>query len=595
MLLVVPMLAALAVVLLSGNRRWSKYVAIVGSVSGLLLLYFISYGTTTLPWFTIGNFTFNITMTIEQFNLALLFVVLFIGSLIMVYSSAFMELLSEQRRYYAEMLAFEISMVVFAMSGNFILLFIAWEFLSLLSYLLIGFWHVRDRTNRAARLAVTTVFIGDIALIAAIVIFWSYFGSLEFSTILASVPAVIPIRLYAGVLLLLLAIFTKSAQFPFQEWLPEAMEGPTPVSAFLHSSTMVKAGVFAAIILFPLLYGANVLPVILAVGIITAVISTLNAMKETQIKKVLAYSTVQELALMLIAVSVGAIFAAIYFFVIQSFYKALLFFSSGSIMRSTSEEHLGNVSGLRSNKLLFASTLIGVLSVAGFFPLSGFFAAASLDTTIFGNMLVYVIISLVGFGTSFYIFRWFFNVSKRPAGVGVEIRYSGESRRIVYPAALLALSTVAASVIFLGIERFLSQGAASAPYLSNSLPLGIGLYDAIIFTVLIIAGAVISYLVYASRYSKRLLRVGMGPLKSLVYSHMVFMAVYNLLAKFVYYIGDGIGFFDDSLNTALDYLGHTVIAIASRFRRISVGAINPYAFIFIIGLIFLLAYAYMVV
>ncbi len=593
-MLVVPLLAALAAVLLSGNRRWPRYAAILGSVGSLCLLYFINYGTTTVPWFTIGSFTFNITMTIEEFNLALMFIVLFIGTLIMIYSASFMETQSEQRRYYAEMLAFEISMVVFAMSGNFILLFISWEFLSLFSYLLIGFWHVRERADRAARLAITTVFIGDIALIASIAIFWSYFGTLEFSAILASIPAVIPIKLYAGALLLLVAIFTKSAQFPFQEWLPEAMEGPTPVSAFLHSSTMVKAGVFAAIILLPLFRGTDLLGLMLIFGIITAVVSTLNAMKETQIKRVLAYSTVQELSLMLIAVSVGAVFAAIYFFIIQSFYKALLFFSAGSVMRSTSEEQLGRVSGLGTNKLLYISTLLGVLSLAGFFPLSGFFAAASLDTSLLGNIMIYAVISAIGFATSFYIFRWFFLLSKPTADIRTAMRYEGEAGKIVYPIAFLAVLTVAASFVFLDIQGFISVGATSEPYLANSSSIGIGTMDGAVFTVLVVFGAVLGYLVYASRYSKTLSKKSIGHLGPVVYSHVIFIAVYNLLAKFVYYIGDGIGFFDDYLNAALDYLGHTVILVASRFRRISVGSINPYAFIFVIGLIFLLAYVYMV-
>jgi NADH-quinone oxidoreductase subunit L len=137
-----------------------------------------------------------------------------------------------------------------------------------------------------------------------------------------------------------IAIFTKSAQFPFHEWLTDAMEGPTPVSAYLHSSTMVKAGVFAAILLFPPLPGNGMLPIILVFGIITAILSTFGALRELHIKKVIAYSTIQELSIMFIAIGSGALLAAVYFFFVQTFYKALLFFSAGNIMEATGSEYI---------------------------------------------------------------------------------------------------------------------------------------------------------------------------------------------------------------------------------------------------------------
>ncbi len=593
LLLLIPIALSLAAVLLSRNSMGLRYVAVGGSIASFALLYFVSYGTVTIPWFTAGSFAFNITTTIAPLNLALLGTVLFIGSLVMVYSSGFMSTLSEQRRFYAEMLAFEISMCAFAMSGNFVLLFISWEFMSLTSYLLIGFWHGRERAVRSSRLAVTIVLMGDIALLAAIAVFLNLFGTLSFSGILAALPAHASPQLYLGALLLVVAVLTKSAQFPFQEWLPDAMEGPTPVSAFLHSTTMVKAGVFLAIILYPLLYRAGVTPVIMTFAVVTAAISTVSAMRSRHVKRVIAYSTIQELSLMLVAVSGGALFAAIYFFLVQSLYKALLFFSAGSIMKATDEEGLDRISGLGINKVLYISTLIGVLSLAGFFPLSGFFAAASTGGAFSQNLVIYAIISLIGLATSFYIFRWFLLVSKPASAEATALRYLGQPRSMLFPIVILACLTAFASVFVVFLNSFLAGGYGWSTYLASGMPISISLQDGIIVMALALVGAAASYLVY----KRRSRAPAQGKSVSLAAAHRrgAFALLYILSASFLYDLGEGVALFESYLNGMFDYLGHLLVLSASRLRRMSVGAINPYAFIFAVSAILLLAYALLVI
>ncbi|MEM3839063.1 MAG: proton-conducting transporter membrane subunit [Candidatus Micrarchaeaceae archaeon] len=595
LLLLLPLLAALAALALAKPSRRLWIAAALASFASLIMLHFVAYSTYTLQWFSADSLDVQIVATVAPFNMALLAIVFFVGGLIYVYSAGYMDTLSEQKRFYIEMLAFQISMSAFAMAGNFILLFIAWEFLSMLSYLLIGFWHTREKAVRAARLAITTVLIGDVSLIAAIVILWNLFGTFTFASIISNMaalsgPAASQLKLYVASVLLIIAIFTKSAQFPFQEWLPEAMEGPTPVSAFLHSTTMVKAGVFASIILFPIFSAAKLLPVLLAVGLVTAVIATLNAIRETHVKRVIAYSTVQELSLMLVAVSAGALVAAVYFFIVQSFYKALLFFAAGDVMKATKKESITEIRGLKSNRLLYISTLFGVLSVAGLVPFSGFFASAGIDSSLSGNLPIYALISAISLGTSFFIFRWFIMISLPDKGDSKIIMYKGLPKSMVLPAAILAAFTIASSAIIFYLNSFLNPvGLQAAPYMLSSAPFLIKLPDLVLLTALFAIGAALAIALYSKGQSKSHTQSMLG------YSHGLFIIFYDMLAKFVYEISEGIVAFDIYLSSAFDWIGHFFVLAGRGFRRASVGSINPYAFIFAVGLAAIFALALLVV
>ncbi|HVA82835.1 MAG TPA: proton-conducting transporter membrane subunit, partial [Candidatus Aquilonibacter sp.] len=334
LLAVVPLLISIAIIsILKRESGAIKAVALIGSLTPLLFAALLmgQVGTSqTINWFSVNGAQFTITANLMPINFLLYLLVSIIAPLVVLYSIGFMNVLSENKRFYIEMLAFEAAMVTFSIAGNFLLLFIAWEFLSVTSYLLIGFWNYKESANSAARKTITIILLGDIALLAAIAIFFVTYSTLDFNTIIAQAGiGGLSASVLAALTLVLIAIFTKSAQFPFQEWLSAAMEGPTPVSAFLHSSTMVKAGVFLLLVLFPLYSGTKLMPVIEIVGALTALIGIGNALVGTHIKRILAYSTVEELGLMLFAIGIGAYSAAVYFFFAQTFYKALLFFYAG--------------------------------------------------------------------------------------------------------------------------------------------------------------------------------------------------------------------------------------------------------------------------
>jgi NADH-quinone oxidoreductase subunit L len=591
LILLLPLIVAAVLIGVLKESMMNRYIAVVASLISLLMIPLVSMGSTTIGWFGVGASQFNITILVTPLNLILLGLVAFMATVILLYSSGFMEVLSEQRRFYIEMLLFQVAMSAFAMSGNFIMLFISWEFLSLFSYLLIGFWYQRERASRAAREAVTIILIGDLALLASIAVFWGVFGTLEFSAIMASLPATATPELALGVALLLIAVFTKSAQFPFHEWLTAAMEGPTPVSAFLHSSTMVKAGVFTVIILSPLFAAASAMNIILIFGLVTAVLATTSAMRELHIKKVIAYSTIQELSLMLVAVAGGAVLAAIYFFVVQSFYKALLFFSAGSVMKATNEEDLGKATGLRENKLVYLSAIFGVLSLAGFIPFAGFFAGIGVDSAFTANILVYAIISLIGMGTSFYIFRLFFMSSKPSATPSIRYKYLGQPKTMTYAMLILAALSLLGSAAFFILPQFVTHGFMTN-YAANSSPLSFSLFDAIVLTVLVIIGAAAGFLVYGKRDAKEATPVP-SDIDTVLYNGRIINAFYLLISRFFSELAEGVTVFDLFVSDFFDLTAKLTMRSGRVVRRASVGQINPYALMFALGIIVLLIYVYL--
>jgi NADH-quinone oxidoreductase subunit L len=558
--ILLPLIVALPLAGLLKNEKSIAYVSVGASLISLAMLPFINKGLLQINWFSVGPFQFSLVTNVSTLNYILLFLVLLLSPFIYIYSIGYFKNRVEYKRYYLEMLSFTTAMAFFSIAGNFISLFVAWEFLSIASYLLIGFWYRKKSASRAARKALTIVFIGDIALLASIAIIWNTYGTLTFANII-SIPKV-------ASLLLLIAIFTKSAQFPFNEWLPDAMEGPVPVSAYLHSTTMVKAGVFIAILLFPLFERSNVLLYFIIFGIITALIATLNALKETHVKRILAYSTVQELGLMLSAVGIGAIGAAVYFFFAQAFYKALLFFSSGIMIEANENENINSIYGLKRNRLVYISTLFGVLALAGFIPFDGFFSSVSIGSSFSSNLVAYIIISLISVGTSFFIFRWLFTVSKDTKNKNISLSYITQPKSMVFTTFSLSVLLLLASVAFF---YFGSLGYT----------LSLKYKEAVIETALVALGFAISYIIYV----KEKISISNRLLESLVYNSRFFNLLYEWSAKFVYFISNGAGMLDLYINDMFDWLGHATILIGNFARRIENGGISFYALVIILSFI----------
>jgi len=563
LILLIPLLISLPIMALTRESKRIAYTAIAASIASLALLPFVNLGTFSIDWFNVGGFEFSLVGSVSELNIVLLILVFLLAPFIYTYSIGYIKNRSEFKRYYIEMVAFTVAMASFAIAGNFIFFFIAWEFLSITSYLLIGFWYRKRNAALAARKAVTIVLIGDISLLASIALFWNVYHTLTFSSISAAGGAS-----SAAVLLLIIAIFTKSAQFPFDEWLPDAMEGPVPVSAYLHSATMVKAGVFAAMVLFPIFARTHALIYFLTIGMLTAAIATTNAMREKHIKRILAYSTVQELALMLSAIGVGALGAALYSFFAQAFYKTLLFFNSGVMMDVNENENIDAIYGLKKNKLVYSSTIFGVLALAGFIPFDGFFSSVAIGSSFSTNLFAYIIISTISIATSFFIFRWFFAVSKDTKNRNIIASYRIQPRSMLISIASLAVILLIASVVFFYFNMF-----------GYRLSLNFG--EALIETALVVIGFGISYAVY----EKKRFSIKSSLLEKIAYNGAAINIFYNWFAEFIYKISEGIGIFDLYINDLFDWIGHIAVRLGDIIRNLVNGDISFYALIIVISII----------
>lgn len=579
-LVILPIVAASFLALLTyGKEKYTGPVVLVGSlITSAMVVYdsLVSPGAVQqIAWFGISGYTIHITTQLLPLNIILSLLIAIITPLIMFYSMGYMEVKTERPRFYFEIGIFAAAMLLFAIAGNFITMFIAWEMLGVTSYLLIGFWYQKDNPPYAARKSISTILIGDFAMLAAMLSVWVSYHTFSFSRILAlPTNPVLPIAMF----LVLVATFTKSAQFPFHEWLADAMEGPTPVSAFLHSSTMVKAGVFLVLVLFPLFVKSGLSELILAIGIISALLGASNAISSHHIKKILAYSTIEDLGLMFVAIGLHAIIAAVLFFIVQAFYKALLFMSAGSIMRANGEEEdIYKTYGSYKRKLLYIPMLIGVLSIAGIFPLSGFFGKAAIDAAALSNTYVYIILAVIDFATSAYIFRWLFIHSRRePAHV--ELSYSSIPKSMLYSGAITSVLVLAAAIAFFNVSGFLS-------YYAYASKLSIGLAEAVIESAIVILGISASYYLFHVKKPS-----GTVTTKAyyVLFNSVMVNAAYGYIAKAVMYFAEGINLIEEMLYGFFASGAYGIIAMSAGLRKIVTGDANDYLIAFVAGIILII-------
>ncbi|MDE1850801.1 MAG: NADH-quinone oxidoreductase subunit L [Candidatus Micrarchaeota archaeon] len=594
LLSLVPLLAAIAAIALL--RKTSGLVRIAALIGSLTPLAFIPVlmgqvgAAQNVDWFSVSGVAFAVTASLLPINLLLFALVSIIAPLVVLYSFGFMDVLSDNRRFYVELLAFQAAMLAFSVAGSFLLLFIAWEFLSVTSYLLIGFWNQRESANHAARKTITIILIGDIALLAAIAIFFATYSTLDFAAIISAFAAggMTPPAL-AALTLVMVAVFTKSAQFPFQEWLSAAMEGPTPVSAFLHSSTMVKAGVFLVMVLFPLFSPTRLMPAIAIVGAITALIGVFNALVGNHIKRILAYSTVEELGLMMFALGIGAYSAALFFFFAQTFYKALLFFYAGSLMRANKTEDIREMRDAGRNKVLLFSGIFGVLSLAGFVPFNGFLANVGVEGAA-TSAYAYGFLLFIDLMVSAMIARWLLLPIRGTVNKGIRGRlslsYDTLPKAMTIPLVVLAALCLASSYL-IGYVQGLSGAMQGLGY-SFAPAISIGIVDAAAESAAVLAGIAIVYLLVYRRAPKESKRFDV--IKRIMGNSLLFDGFYHYVATFGYHVAGAFEFIDSELNAAFDSVGRGAVGMGNRIRLIQTGSVNAYALATMAGLAIIIVF-----
>jgi NADH-quinone oxidoreductase subunit L len=429
-------------------------------------------------WLNIGALHVDFVFVLDQLSMVMLLVITGVGFLIHVYSVGYMSDDPGYARYFSFLNLFLFFMTVLVLAGNFLLMFVGWEGVGLASYLLIGFWFQRDSAASAGKKAFIVNRIGDFGFLIGIFLVLSTFGTLSFGGIaayLSLAPAWHGTILTVICLCLLVGAAGKSAQLPLYVWLPDAMEGPTPVSALIHAATMVTAGVYMIARTHLLFDRAPIaLWTVAIVGAATALFAATIALVQTDIKRVLAYSTISQLGYMFMACGVAAYSAAIFHLVMHAFFKALLFLAAGSVIHAMGgEQDLRKMGGLRQKlPVTFVTMTVAVFAIAGFPPFAGFFSKDAILYAAFlqgsAGKLLWFVGLVTALLTSFYMFRlWYLAFMGEPRS---EEAHPHESpRSMLIPLVILAILSVCGG--WVGIERF-SAYLAPAAQAHRPMPTG---------------------------------------------------------------------------------------------------------------------------
>ena len=481
-ILFLPLLAAGTITLFTlENRAVSARLSIGAVVTGFLLsvLFIKLNGFHPEPkellanWLSVGDLQVSFGVRLDPLSLLMLLVVTGVASAIHIYSHGYMEDDRSYSRYFAGLSLFTFSMLGIVLATNFIQLFIFWELVGLSSYLLIGFWFEKPSAADAAKKAFLTNRLGDFGFLLGILIVWATLGSLDFAVLqdkLAADPQALGAVATAAGLLIFCGAVGKSAQFPLHVWLPDAMEGPTPVSALIHAATMVAAGVYMLCRVFFLL-NAPALHVIAVIGGVTALLAAVIAVQQNDIKRILAYSTLSQLGYMVMAVGVagagGNPAPAMFHLTTHACFKALLFLGAGSVILGLHhEQDIWKMGGLwKKMPVTWWTFLVATLALCGVPPFSGFYSKDAILGSAQHDLPLFILGLLVAVLTPFYMFRLVLVAFHGPAKSDAA-RHAHESPGVMtWPLRILAVPSLFAG--FWGVEKlvgsmYVTEGAGPA-------------------------------------------------------------------------------------------------------------------------------------
>ncbi len=455
LILFLPLISAAVITLFTLKHRnvsalLSIGAIVIGFVSTVAFIAVNGWLTaeTAVNWLSIGNLNIDFGLKLDRLSEMMMLIVTGVGGAIHIYSYGYMDADRSKARFFAFMSLFTFSMLGVVLANNFIELFIFWELVGVSSYLLIGFWFEKPSAADAAKKAFFTNRLGDFGFLLGILVVWATLGSLNFtqlqSTLAANPAALGTIATVAG-LLIFCGAMGKSAQFPLHVWLPDAMEGPTPVSALIHAATMVAAGVYMLCrVLF--LLNADALHVIAYIGGFTALLSAVIAIQQNDIKRILAYSTLSQLGYMVMAVGLAGPTPAMFHLTTHAFFKALLFLGAGSVIHALHEEQdIWKMGGLKKKMpVTFWTFIIGTLALSGVPPFSGFYSKDSIlgQALLQNNYLLFAVGVFVAGLTTFYMFRLFFVAFLGEARTE-KAKHAHESPAVMtWPLLVLALFSV---------------------------------------------------------------------------------------------------------------------------------------------------------
>ena len=602
-----------------GKKAGKSIVGIVGTlsvaISFVVTLYFFGNIQTNpqpieiklFDWISIQKFDISFGFLLDQLSILWLLFVTGIGSLIHLYSISYMHDDEKMHSFFAYLNLFIFFMITLVIGSNLLVMFIGWEGVGLCSYLLIGFWYKNQAFNDAAKKAFIMNRIGDLGFLIGIFILANLFKTIEFTTlktIITTAKDTNDFWVAAAALVLFIGASGKSAQIPLYTWLPDAMAGPTPVSALIHAATMVTAGIFMITRLnFLFDIAPSVQNIIAIIGAVTALVAATIALTQTDIKKVLAYSTVSQLGLMFLALGLGAYEVAVFHVITHAFFKACLFLGSGSVIHGLhGEQDMRKMGGLRkAMPITFITMLIASLAISGIFPLAGFWSKDEILMTAFHhNIALWVIGSIASIMTAFYMFRLiyltFFNSFR---GTEEQKHHLHESPSLItFPLIVLAILSFFVGIISLPgnswLNNYLSPLFSKAVHEEHTL-------GTIEYTLMAIAlagafiGIGIAYKKYLKDNTIPSEDAEITGLTKVLYNKYYIDEIYDaVIVKPVNVLSN---FFSQYVETTLSAmvfgLGKGVNEIALQGKKLHNGSVGLYLFAFVLGVIAIITYLFL--
>ncbi|UTN05512.1 NADH-quinone oxidoreductase subunit L [Flavobacterium bizetiae] len=558
-------------------------------------------------WIEISNIKINLGFLLDQLSLLWLLFVTGIGSLIHLYSISYMHDDENMHKFFAYLNLFVFFMITLVIGSNLLVLFIGWEGVGLCSYLLIGFWHKNQDYNDAAKKAFIMNRIGDLGLLIGMFILGSMFSTLDYATLKTAIAGATNLDttlLSLAALCLFIGACGKSAQIPLYTWLPDAMAGPTPVSALIHAATMVTAGIFMITRLnFVFDLAHDVQNVIAVIGAITSLVAATIGLVQTDIKKVLAYSTVSQLGLMFLALGFGAYDVAVFHVITHAFFKACLFLGSGSVIHGLhGEQDMRKMGGLRkAMPITFWTMLISSLAISGVPFFSGFFSKDEILLTAFEHSkTLYAIGSIASIMTAFYMFRlMFLTFFKDFRGTEEQKHHLHESDGLItFPLIILAILATFGGIISLPGNSWLNEYLAPlfTKVAGEEHHLGTTEYTLMGVAVLGgLLGILIAYIKYFKQDNVPEADENITGLTKVLYNKYYVDEACD--AIFVRSINGLSRFFRDYIETGLSALvfglGKVTNEIAFQGKKLQNGSIGLYLFAFVLGLCAIVSYIFL--
>ena len=555
-------------------------------------------------WIQVSNFKLEFGILLDQLSLLWLLFVTGIGSLIHLYSIGYMHDDENMHKFFAYLNLFVFFMITLVIGSNLLVMFIGWEGVGLCSYLLIGFWYKNQSYNDAAKKAFIMNRVGDLGFLIGMFILATMFSTLNYSELKHAVAAgdVNTALLGVAALCLFIGATGKSAQLPLYTWLPDAMAGPTPVSALIHAATMVTAGIFMITrmnFLFDLT--PDVQNIIAIVGALTALVAASIGLLQNDIKKVLAYSTVSQLGLMFLALGLGAYTVAVFHVITHAFFKACLFLGSGSVIHGLhGEQDMRKMGGLRkAMPITFWTMMISTLAIAGIFPFAGFWSKDEILMVAFEhNKVLWIVASIASIMTAFYMFRlMYLTFFKEFRGTEEQKRHLHESPSLMtIPLVILAALALVGGAINLPGSMWLNH--FMEPILSGEHETHhLGTQEFILMGIALV-GAIIGIIWANAKYIKQAFVpkedseiVGFN--KTIYHKYYVDEFYTFLIVKPINSLAN---FFRTTLEPALGKvvfsLGTVANGLATEGKKLQNGNIGLYLFAFVIGVCAIISYLF---